>query len=148
MEIIKLDDTPYYLEKIQSDPFFKGAYGQSLLMILYRNQLNPIDMRYKICKDVFLTIPVVIYAKKNYFLIDALNEKIDILRATGLIDFWNFQDVDKGLLNIKESKNPKVLTVQHLIGCFHILVIGCVGSFFVFILELSVSFTRRVNRAN
>lgn len=145
MEKIKLEETPYYLEKIQSDPFFKGAYGQSLLYILHLNQLTPTNLRYKICKDVFLTIPVVIYAKKNFYLLDALNEKIDLMKAAGLIEFWSYQDVDKGFLNIKDSRQPKVLTTRHFIGCFHILVFGYIASFLIFVLEISISSINRKN---
>lgn len=78
----------------------------------------------------------MIYSKKNFYLLDALDEKIDILKAAGLIEFWHFQDVDKRFLNVKEPKDPKVLTTKHLMGCFHILFFGCVASFMVLLFEL------------
>lgn len=143
---IKIKDTNLYLEKIQRDPYFKGVFGQSLDMILFWNQARPQAFRHKICKDIFLTIPVVIFARKNYFLLDALDEKLDILKAAGLIEFWNFQDVEKGILNFKESNGPKILTTRHLLGCFHILISGCIVSSLVFLLELSIILMRRHNR--
>lgn len=82
----------------------------------------------------------MIYTKKDFYLIDALNEKIEILKASGLIEFWQFQDVDQELLKGKESHEPKVLTVEHLIGCFEIWLTSCLTSFVVLIIEM---FTNR-----
>lgn len=143
---IKVDETQY-IDRIGSDPNFKGAYGQSLIRILYFDQISPNRKkgRFKICKEIFLTIPVVIYTKKNFYLLDALNEKIDILKASGLIDFWHFQDIDERLLNVKETRDPKVLTINHLSGCFQILFLGYFASFVVFAFELLLVKVRKAS---
>lgn len=123
------------MEKVRTDPTFKAAYGVSLLELLYINQLRPKDSRYMICKQVLLTVPVVIYTRKDLYLIDALDEKIARMKAAGLIEFWQFQDVDKDFINYKEKTHPIVLTVSRLIGCFQILLIGCTISCVVFLIE-------------
>jgi hypothetical protein len=80
----------------------------------------------------------VIYTKKNFFLLDAMNEKIEQLKAAGLIEFWLFQEIDKNIINVKEAVQPKVLSLQHLSGCFQILLFGLVFSAVVFMIELLV----------
>lgn len=131
-----LYEKDFILSQIEENPSIKWAYGGSLLRILYLNQEKPKDKRFKICKDVVATIPIVIFTKQDFYLMDELNEKIVFLRASGLIEYWQFQDIDKDFLNFKESCEPKVLTLTILEGCFHILLIGWFGSLIAFIFEL------------
>lgn len=81
---------------------------------------------------------MVIYVKKDFYLLDALNEKIEILKAAGLIDFWHFQHVNKGILKAKNYLLPKVLKLGQLAGSFQILTFGCIVSCFIFICEVSI----------
>lgn len=127
-----------YLKNVQTNPYFKGAYGMSLLSIMYYNQQRSEENRYKICKEVILNVPVVIYTRKNFFLIDAINDLIRNLKSAGLIEFWNFEEVDKKLLKLKKNSEPKVLTTFHLIGCFHVLFTGALLSFLIFLFEIFI----------
>lgn len=120
-------------EKVRTDPSFKGAIIQPLLKILYKNRALDKRSRYIICKEIFKMLPVVIYSTKNFFLLDAINEKIEVLKAAGLIEFWHFQGVDRR--NLKTSEGPKVLTFNHLLGSFEVLCFGYALSFSVFIFE-------------
>lgn len=92
--------------------------------------------RQKYCKEKFQTVPVVIYSIKDFYLLDALNRKIEMLKNTGLIDFWHFQDIDERFLYAKASKRPRVMRLRNLLGCFHILGAGCVISLIVFFIEV------------
>lgn len=130
------------LKKIQTDPTFKGVFGLPLTLTIYHNQKNPKDLQLKISKDTFMTVPIVILARNNFYLLNAMNKKIEDLKAGGLIDFWYFQNIDKGFLNMKDSKSPKVLRLDQLFGFFQILFCGSVVSFIVFVLELLITFTR------
>lgn len=73
-----------------------------------------------------MTVPIVIYAKKHFYLIQALNEKIESLKVAGLIEYWYSSQFLKELT--KEQKSPEVLTMRHLSGCFQIWVAGCLIS--------------------
>lgn len=87
-------------------------------------------------------IPIVIYARKDFYLLAAINEKIDILKAAGLITFWSF----KGNLNDVrgEMKHPPpVLTLKHFSGSFHILFLGFIAGLLLFAGELSCSLMKR-----
>lgn len=126
------------LEKLQTNSSAKGAFPISLLGILYINQKRSRNSQHKICKEAIFTIPVVIYTKKDFYMIDALNNKIGILKAAGLIEFWHLKDLDKGLLNVKESNDPKVLKMEYIIGSFYVLLLGCLACIFIFLIELLV----------
>lgn len=124
------------MEKVNSDPSYKGAFGISLLNILYINQMRRQTHRFKICKERVLIMPVVIYTRKDFYLIEAINKKIEILVAAGLVDYWQFQDVDKQFLNYEKPSSSKSLTSHHMVGCFNILVSGLFASLAVFLYEL------------
>lgn len=124
------------MDKIKSDPTFKGAIGQPLTHIMYFNQLGSTKTRFKVCKEVLMTLGSVIYTQKNFYLLDEFNAKIEIFRAAGLIDFWQFQKLDKKLLSFKEMNQPKVLNIYQLMGTFQILLLGSIISFIVFLVEI------------
>lgn len=87
-------------------------------------------------KEIFVTIPIVLYTQKDFYLLNAINTQIMNLKAAGFIDFWHKQDIDKRKSNVKKSKQPKVLTMNQLLGCFQLMFGGCVMSFIVFLTEL------------
>lgn len=74
--------------------------------------------------------------RKDFYLLDELNDIIVILKAAGLIDFWYLQNIDMMNNNLKESASPKILTLRKLLGCFGILFFGCIIGFTVFFGEL------------
>jgi hypothetical protein len=104
---------------------------------IYENQNSFHYSKNVICKEEIMMVPVVIYTQKDFYLNDALNEKVEDYKSAGLIDFWHFQFIDKKFIEIKETKAPKVLTLEQLVGSFYILLIGCFVSFTVFMLEMS-----------
>lgn len=124
------------IKKIQSDPHFKGAFGRSLFRILYSNQMNSRANRIPYCKEVVLTMPVVIYTKKSFYMRETFNRKIELLNSAGFIDFWLYENIDKRILNSKETEHREALTIINLVGCFQILFIGWAISFVAFGMEL------------
>lgn len=120
------------------DPSFSGAFLRSLTSILYANQLNfkSNEKVFLICKEHFMTIPVVIFARKNFYLVDAISRKISIFQAAGLMEHWHSQWVDKRFLKAQLSKHLEKLTVNHLFGCFVLLIGGLLLSFSIFLLEM------------
>lgn len=83
-----------------------------------------------------MTVPVVMYTLKNFFLLDVFNEKIEIFNAAGLIDHWGAQEVDKRFLKLSEVSDIRVLSLEDFVGCFQVLLIGFIISFITFLLEL------------
>lgn len=106
-----------------------------MLKTLYSNQVGAKDSRLVICKEVFMTIPIVIYTSKNFCLLDSLSDKIEVLKSTGLILKWHYEIIKKDFMKADDVAQPKVMTVQQLLGCFKLLGLGCVTGVFVFVVE-------------
>jgi hypothetical protein len=123
------------MERVQKDPYFKGVYENCLVHEIYYNQINPKHKRNKFCLDKFMTIPTVFYAKKDFYLMKTLNEKISMLKSSGLINYWNFKDVDERMLKFKEPNYPKVLKIGQVKEAFYILLYGCLVSLMVFLVK-------------
>lgn len=126
----------FYLKLINGNSSFKGVVGNALTMALYTNQISPENSRQKICDEVFATVPMVIYAQKNFWLLQALNDKIELLKSAGLINFWYFQFIDNKYSEALDVKRPKVLTMAQFQGCFGILFGGIVISAVIFVIEV------------
>lgn len=67
-------------------------------------------------------IQIVIYTQKYYYLLEIIDEKIEILKSSGLINFWNEQFIDQSVVHEKDVMRPKVLSTVHLMGCFQIWI--------------------------
>jgi hypothetical protein len=104
--------------------------------LLYHHSIKNIS-QFQICREPFMLVSIVIYTKRNFYLLQAINEKIENLKATGLIDYWYSLSFSKEFSNEK-SNTPKVLTFGHLSGCFYIWICGCFVSFLTFVLELTI----------
>ncbi|KAG5674080.1 hypothetical protein PVAND_004067 [Polypedilum vanderplanki] len=123
------------------NPSFKGAFLRSLTGIQYLNQYNynknkTTAKMFMICKEYFMTIPVVIYTKKDFYLVNKINEKIQLMQAAGLIDYWHSQSIDRKYEKIAASAaQPIKLSFNHLLSCFTILICGLIISLIIFIAE-------------
>lgn len=67
------------------------------LRTLYSNQISSKTSRHNICGAVFTTLLVVGNARKEFYQLCALKEKIEIFKAVSLIDFCHFQDDNDGV---------------------------------------------------
>lgn len=119
------------------DPTFDGTVALAKGMTIYQNQMNRNGVQNIILKERVMSIPSAIFTPKNFFLIPALNDKIQMLKSGGLIDHWHSMEIDKRFENIAaENKGPKALSVRHFIGCFQMLALSYFISFLAFINEL------------
>lgn len=80
-----------------------------------------------------MSISIVMYTQKNFYLTEALNEKISLFQAAGLIQYWHIYERKNFIDN---SNPPKILTFHQLLGAFQILLCGCGISALVFIAEI------------
>jgi hypothetical protein len=113
----------------------KEALTISLTNVIYNNRRKSNKAKIVVCKERISMIPVVIYTRKDFCLLNALNDKIETFKAAGLVDFWQSEFRDKNFINVKESREPKVLKLKQMIGSFYILLIGNFMSFFIFVIE-------------
>lgn len=131
------DEIDFYKNRIQSDPSFKAAYGESLSFTLYADQQKPEEHRKTICQEPLRMVPQVIYAIKDFYLLDEMNAIIENLKSGGFFDFWRNQLLKK-TNSVKELKLSKSLKLKHFQGSFGILVCGSFASFIVFLLEIAM----------
>lgn len=133
--LMSYDEVEQNLDLIKSDPSFNVAIVKSLTSIKYHNQNVTADERFKFCKETLITIPIVIYTRKNFFLIDALNEHFENFKAAGLLSKWFKEDIDQDLLDEKIADVPKVFAIRDLLGCFQVWCFGLLISIAVFVVE-------------
>lgn len=121
------------------NPNFKGAFSKTVTGALYLNQLSFNSTMFKICKEVYITQPIVVYVQKDFYLVNEINENILLFQASGLIQHWNSKTVDSKFLKIEESTSLKPLNIHHLYGSFQIWFCGCGVAALIFIGEFLIA---------
>jgi hypothetical protein len=91
-----------------------------------------------------MSVSVVFFARKNFFLLDAINKKIEIFQAAGLIEFWHLKVIDKRLMKIQPSKAPTKLTIEQLSGSFFLLISGLIVALIAFAVEFLMNFAHKL----
>lgn len=129
-----------------TDSYFKGALLRPLRAIAYMNQvLGSGQERFYYCKETVMTIPIVIYAQKNFFLVNEIDYNIDKFKSAGLIEYWDIKtDEDDKSDQVALEKPPEILTIDHLKGGFQIIILGNIISLIVFIVELIITFFKKM----
>lgn len=118
------------------DPSFKGVFFDYLTKVLYENEKNYKNQTYKICKEFVMPSYVVAYMRKNHFLVNEINEKIDQLKSNGLLSYWIKQHtVYRHQKGATVNSNPSKLKMENVRGAFEILFYGLIISFIVLLLE-------------
>jgi hypothetical protein len=93
-----------------------------------------------ICKEVFVSVPFAMYTRKNFYLLDSINDKIDMLKTSGIINYWYYEPLKKKIFT---NNSPKVLSLQSFIGSFQLFVFGHFLSAFIFVGEIIAKFITR-----
>lgn len=128
------------LTELTTNSAFKGALFRSYTGTLYANELN---FKYEngshllLCKELYMMFPVVFYLQKHSYLLNMINEKIEIIKAAGLSDYWHKIIIDERYLKIVESKQPKAMKMKYLTGTFNVLLMGSGVAIIVFVWELT-----------
>lgn len=126
-----------YATLIQNNPSIKAAFPKAKRFILYENQITSEENRQTMCKETFASTPTVIYTVKDFWLLEEINEKIELFKAAGFMEFWYYQFIDRKKTSIESSQNnPKILSLLHFQGCFAILLSGFAVSILAFVLEI------------
>lgn len=117
------------------DSTLKVAFALSYPQTIYYNQDRPKGLRDEISNEIFLAVPIVIYTRKDFFMLHTLDKEIDKLKTAGLIDHWNSEDIHFEILKEKDPRDPKLLTLTQLTGCFQLFLFGSFVSFATFVGE-------------
>lgn len=113
--------------------------------VIYRNQYHYKEFVLKVCKEKLLTVNIVMYFPKNFFMREAINRKLSELEASGLLEQLTQSYADPRFINIKatQSTGPQRLNVHHLFGVINIWAIGLAISLLIFVLEIFIQTLKR-----
>ncbi|KAL7017007.1 hypothetical protein ACKWTF_010225 [Chironomus riparius] len=137
-------------ENFEYVKWFRNAKPKTTVIASYSSYIDTLildtALNLQFCREVFLIMPSVILTRKNFYLLQAINDHIDSLTSSGLIKFWH----DKQLYGYRKrnvsEKDPKILNFEHLSGCFQLLGGGCLISLVVFLMEfVLMKWKRRMN---
>lgn len=118
------------------DSSLKLALFATTPYVHYINQRNNRNTTLTTCKEQLLTIPIVLYFRKNHYLVKEVNEKISMINAAGLSEYWTKIYLEKTLKNVNKSKRElQKLNLQQLFGGFQIWIGGCIIGLVTFIVE-------------
>ncbi|CAO1429993.1 unnamed protein product [Diamesa hyperborea] len=123
-------------EKRMMSPEFKGAIITSLAITAYKNEMIKNDIPVLMCKEQLMSLPQVLYFQKNHYLVMTFNEKISMLNAAGLVDYWSKKYIKmKYVYGIEPAKTPRNLNMSQLYGGFQIWLGGLAIGTVIFIRE-------------
>lgn len=130
---------PEYLTKV-TDPTFNSAVCQSLTKVTY--EIQYMHRPLIVCNEIIALIPIVILFPKNHFLIQTIDEKIDLFNSAGLINFWVNKYIDKSFIKSLQTRHhyPKQLNIRQLLGGFQIWITCCVIGSITFFIEIAMHF--------
>ncbi|KAG5681327.1 hypothetical protein PVAND_010774 [Polypedilum vanderplanki] len=103
---------------------------------LIRYSLDHKESSFKICKEHFMTVNIVFYYPKNFYLREELDLQIGKIISAGLVEHWISKYDNTHYWNIQSNQNPTVMKIDHLIGSFYIFAFGLFCATFAFFIEL------------
>lgn len=137
--IIKLDQVEHY-SLMTLDDNFKGVVFQYITAALYRNQRNFKNFTLKICTEPLMTNHLIFYFRKDFYLIDEVNERIGIMKSSGIVEYFISKYADKKFKQVSsDSTGPSKLELHHFIGVYQMWSFGLALSFLTFLVELTIA---------
>jgi hypothetical protein len=80
---------------------------------------------------------IVIYFRKNHYLVDAVDQKISLFKSAGLIDFW-ISCFNKAKQKPVVPNGPKVMTFYDLSGIFKVWIFSLIISVAALLAEIII----------
>lgn len=116
---------------------FKGVVFYQLYEIMFWNKQSFKKFTFKVCKENLFDNEIVFYYRKDFFLVEVIDEKLGRLKAGGLIEFWIDQYIKQHYMNVGQlNTGPSELKIEHLSGLFVVWIIGLHFALIVFFSEL------------
>lgn len=98
----------------------------------------------RVLKEPVVMNRVAVYFRKHHYLLRAVDRKISLFKAAGLIDFWIASTNPENTKSTGGS-DPKVMTFHDLSGAFRIGVYGLFLASFAFCCEIVFKCMRNVS---
>jgi hypothetical protein len=130
-----------FSNQLQNNPSANYAVIRLTMNIKYQNQKLSEAFRHTICNEALASADMVIYTQKNFALLDEINEKIELLKSAGLMEFWYHKYIDRSSTKV-ELTQPIPLALRHVESCFIVLVLGILLSMILLLTEILSMKTR------
>lgn len=96
----------------------------------YKNSAKNDTNQNIFCKEYLMTVAMVAYLRKNFYLTEIVNEKIGIFHAAGLINFWDKRSKTSIAPPTNDHNRRKPITFDNLEAMFTVFLYACgVGAF-------------------
>lgn len=105
-----------------------------MIYTLYEDLKNNEKYHHQICQEPLMMISEVIYTRKDFYLLDEINNGIEDVKNSGLYDYWEEKSLKKSKARVNQ-KVSKILNLEHLKGTFGILLVGYLTGLASFIAE-------------
>jgi hypothetical protein len=97
----------------------------------------------RILKEPVTMHPIVLYFRKNHFLVQAVNVKLSLFKSAGLIEFFESTYMDKSPERAEEVRKPEILTLYDLSGAFDVWMLDLVLAGMMCAIEVSVELAKK-----
>jgi hypothetical protein len=125
----------------------RTAFISTMTEVIEANQRNRKFLAHKICREFVGTINIVMYFQKDFFLVEAINQKINCFISSGIMNHIIEKYIDSKFLGFEEPvKGPRQLTLTHLKGAFYVWMICCGVSVGVLICEIFSNIVRKLKK--
>lgn len=126
------------------DSSFNGGVVSTDDIVMKFNKNYHKSFTLKVLEEVITSLPIVIYFRKNSYLVKTFDEKLGAIKSAGLVSYWTEIHLQPQFSKLKDVKvGPKKITVKTLKGAFQIIASGLLLSFLVFVFELVSNFIRK-----
>lgn len=115
---------------------FNGGVLTPIENDLYFNNDPEKSYTFKFLTRPLAVIPVVTYFRKNSYLVEVFDEKLEKFESSGLISYWTNLYTKRKYSKAPDSSGPKQLTVETILGSLQLLFFGWVVAFTAFVAEL------------
>lgn len=112
--------------------------------VIHANMRNRNSFAHIVCKETISTVSVVMYFQKDFYLAEAIDRKISLFLASGIMSQLIEKYVDMRYWNVKPARSgPQELNFKHLKGAFVLWGVLNFCAFIAFVMETIVHAIRR-----
>lgn len=119
---------------IKPAPQYSAVISTTSSVFVEKSKINQ-TAEFQICKESFFTVSVVIYYRKNYFLIESINNVMNKLVSAGLVEYWHRKFVNEDYSKLRRNENRSAMTFDHLKGIIQLWAFCCCCSIICFFCE-------------
>lgn len=110
-----------------------------MIKVIDANKRHRDSFSHKVCKEYLLTVNIVMYFQKNFYLVEAINENIWNFVSSGIMSHLIDRYVDMKYWQVKAlDVGPQQLSYEHLEGVFNLWLYFLILTSVVFVFELLI----------